>query len=29
VGSIARQIAVVSLLPDPLRDWLVLRHLGI
>jgi NAD(P)-dependent dehydrogenase (short-subunit alcohol dehydrogenase family) len=29
VGNIARQIAVVSLLPDPLRDWLVLRHLGI
>jgi len=29
VGKIAREIAVVSLLPDPLRDWLVLRHLGI
>jgi NAD(P)-dependent dehydrogenase (short-subunit alcohol dehydrogenase family) len=29
VGNIARQIAIVSLLPDRLRDWLVLRHLGI
>jgi NAD(P)-dependent dehydrogenase (short-subunit alcohol dehydrogenase family) len=29
VGNIARQIAVVSLLPDKIRDWLVLRLLGI
>jgi NAD(P)-dependent dehydrogenase (short-subunit alcohol dehydrogenase family) len=29
VGKIAQQIAVVSLLPDRLRDRLVLRHLGI
>jgi NAD(P)-dependent dehydrogenase (short-subunit alcohol dehydrogenase family) len=29
VGNIARQIAIVSLLPDRVRDWLVLRHLGL
>ncbi|MFN8633525.1 MAG: SDR family oxidoreductase [Chloroflexota bacterium] len=29
VGKIAREIAIVSLLPDRVRDWLVLRHLGI
>lgn len=29
VGMVARQTSIVSLLPDPLRDWVVLRHLGL